>query len=112
MNFNLKNLVAKLMGIFFYVILVIIIVGFVIKFAYNQESVNILKGVTAKDIFTGIINLDSNAFFSLAVYISALSPIIFSSILFLGYILQYNIKGVLLTLGLILSLSLSLFIKF
>lgn len=110
-NFNIRYTISFLMGVIFYIILIVIIIGFAIKFIYNQETVNILKGSTIIDTLKGVISLDSNSFFALAAYLSALSPILFALIIFVGYLLQQKYKGAILGFFLIISLSIALLVK-
>ncbi len=111
-DFNIKFLISFLMKITFYIILIITLIGFILKISLNQETVNILKDRNILDIFKGLISLNSNAFFALSAYISALFPLLFALIVFVSYLLQKKLQGILIGLGLILSLTLAIILEF
>lgn len=110
-GFNVRLAVARSMGAVFYLVLFIIVCGFVMKISLGQETHNIMRGTTFMGIIKGIASFDSDSVFALAAYVSAMSPFLFSAVILFGYLLQGRYKAALLGLFLLAALVLSLFVK-
>lgn len=110
-GFNVRIAVARSMGAVFYLVLFIIVCGFAMNMASGRES----GGMTGEFSITGLLKgaaaLDGNSALALAAYISAMSPFLFSAVIFFGYLIQKRYKAALLGLVLLCVLSLSLLVK-
>ena len=110
-SFDVRIFVAKSMGAVFYLVLFIIVCGFLMNFISGRDAINMAGAISFKDILGGATVFDGNSAFILAAYLSALSPFFFSAVMFIGYLIQKRYKAAMLGLALLCVLSLSLLIK-